>query len=87
MLVALIIVSVLLVLAVFFVLALQKQVAALTKEVEQLRSGQDISERISYLVHSGREVEAIAVYRRATGLGLAESRNAVAVIAKNNPQL
>lgn len=67
--------------------ALQKRVKQLEEEFTDLRSGQDVSQRVSYLVHKGREVEAIALYRKATGLGLAESKNAVGVIARNNPQI
>ena len=67
--------------------ALQKRVRQLEQEVTDLRSGQDISQRVSYLVNNGREVEAIAVYRKATGLGLVESKSAVEVIARNNPQI
>lgn len=87
MLWALIIVVILLVLVGISNLALQKQVKHLQQEVLDLRAGQDVSERVSYLAHHGREVEAIAVYRKATGLGLAESRAAVQVIARHNPQL
>lgn len=87
MLWALVIVSVLLVLVAASNFALQKRLRQLSAEVSDLRSGQDVSERVSYLVHHGREMEAAALYRQATGLNLAESRAAVQVIAKNNPQL
>lgn len=87
MLWALIIAVVLLVLVALSNLALQKQVKHLQDEVTDLRADQDVSERVSYLVHRGRAVEAIALYRKATGLGLAQSKNAVDVIARNNPQL
>lgn len=87
MLWALIIAVVLLVLVAASNLALQKQVRNLQAEITDLRAGQDISERVSYLAHHGREVEAVALYRKATGLTIAESRAAVEVIARNNPQL
>lgn len=84
---ALVVAVVLLLLIGWSNLTLQKQVRHLQKEITDLRAGQDLSERVSYLVHKGREIEAIAMYRSATGLGLLESKNAVEVIAKNNPQL
>lgn len=87
MLWVLVAVIVLLVLVALSNLAMQKQVKALQEEITHLRAGQDISERVSYLVHTGRMPEAIAMYRKATGLGLAESKSAVEIIAKNNPQL
>lgn len=84
---AFVIALILLVLVALSNFALQKRVRQLEQEVTDLRSGQDISQRVSYLVNNGREVEAIAVYRKATGLGLAESKSAVEVIARNNPQI
>lgn len=84
---AFVVAVVLLVLVAASNVALSKRVKQLEAEVNDLRSGQDVSQRVSYLVHKGRQVEAIALYRKATGLGLAESKNAVEVIARNNPQL
>ena len=84
---ALVVAVVLLLLIGWSNLTLQKQVRHLQEEITDLRAGQDLSERVSYLVHKGREIEAISMYRSATGLGLLESKNAVEVIAKNNPQL
>ena len=84
---AFVIALILLVLVALSNFALQKRVRQLEQEVTDLRSGQDISQRVSYLVNNGREVEAIAVYRQATGLGLVESKSAVEVIARNNPQI
>lgn len=84
---ALVVAVVLLLLIGWSNLTLQKQVRHLQEEITDLRAGQDLSERVSYLVHKGREIEAIVMYRSATGLGLLESKNAVEVIAKNNPQL
>lgn len=68
-------------------LALQKRTRQLEAEIAHLRQGQDVSERVSYLVHQGQMPEAIAVYRKATGFGLAESKRAVEIIAKHNPEV
>ena len=56
---AFVIALILLVLVALSNFALQKRVRQLEQEVTDLRSGQDISQRVSYLVHNGREVEAI----------------------------
>lgn len=84
---ALVAALILLVLVMMSNFAMQKRMKQLEEEVTDLRSGQDVAQRVSYLMHKGRQVEAIQIYRKATGLGLAGSKNAVEVIAKNNPQL
>lgn len=84
---ALVIVSVLLVLVAASNWALQKRLRQLSDEVEHLRSGHDISQRVSYLVHNGRLPEAMQVYAKATGMNLREAKVAVEIIAKNNPQI
>lgn len=78
---------ILLVLAGLSNVALQRRVKQLQDEVNHLRDGQDLAERVSYLVHAGRTREAVALHSRATGMNPNESRHAVAVIAKHNPQL
>ena len=84
---ALIVVSVLLVLVVLSNIALTKRVKQLAAEVNHLRQGQDLATRVSYLVHHDRLSEAVAIYAKETGMNLKDSKHAVRVIAKHNPQL
>lgn len=78
---------ILLVLAVVGSWGLLKRTRQLTDEVEYLRQGHDISQRVSYLMHNGRAGEAIAIYAKATGMSVGEAKTAVQIIAKHNPQI
>lgn len=71
---ALVVAVVLLLLIGWSNLTLQKQVRHLQEEITDLRAGQDLSERVSYLVHKGREIEAIAMYRSATASACSRAR-------------
>lgn len=87
MLWALIAVSVLLVLVGLSNFVLQKRVRQLTAEVNHLRQDHDLATRVSYLVHNGRVAEATAIYAKETGMSVRDSKHAVTVIAKHNPQI
>lgn len=87
MLWALIAVSVLLVVVILGNIALTKRVKQLSDEVNYLRAGHDLATRVSYLMHAGRRGEAIALYAKESGMSVADSKHAVEVIAKHNPQI